>query len=178
MKKTGLIVFIFFFLVLLVETGCERPQIGPKRNDTQPQTMSDCNEAFAYISYAPVKIVIIPLTDYSTTTVTGEGPKIEVYVSLLDPYGSQIKSPGTFRFELYERAARSAEPKGKRIILWPDFDLTNVAENDNRWRDFLRAYEFSLPFESQASQNYILQATCICPNGKRLSTEFSLPHAK
>ena len=178
MKKTGLIVFIFFFIVLLVETGCERPQIGPKRNDTLPQTVSDCNEAFAYISYSPVKIDIIPLTEYTAGTGSGEAPKIEVYVSLLDSYGSQIKSPGIFRFELYERAARSAEPKGKRIILWPDFDLTNVTENDNHWRDFLRAYEFSLPFESQTSQNYILQATCICPNGKRLSTEFTLSQTK
>ena len=178
MKKTGLIVFIFFFIVLLVETGCERPQIGPKRNDKTPKTVSDCNEAFAYISYSPVKIDIVPLTEYTAATSSGEGPKIEVYVSLLDSYGSQIKSPGIFRFELYERAARSAEPKGKRIILWPDFDLTNVTENDNHWRDFLRAYEFSLPFESQTSQNYILQATCICPNGKRLSTEFTLSQTK
>ncbi len=178
MKKTGLIVFIFSLGALITETGCERPQIGPKRNDPLPQTVSDCNEAFAYISYAPVKIVIIPLTEYTTTKVAGEGPKIEVYVSLLDSYGSQIKSPGTFRFELYERAARSAEPKGKRIIHWPDFDLTNVAENDNRWRDFLRAYEFSLPCESQASQHCILQATCICPNGKRLSAEFALSKTK
>jgi len=178
MKKTGLIVFIFFFVVLLVETGCERPQIGPKRNDPLTQSVSDCNEAFAYISYSPVKIYIVPLTEYMAATGLGEEPRIEVYVSLLDSSGSQIKSPGTFRFELYERAARSAEPKGKRIILWPDFDLTNVAENDNHWMDFLRAYEFSLPCESQTSQNYILQATCICPNGKRLSAEFALLQTK
>jgi len=89
-----------------------------------------------------------------------------------------MKSPGIFRFELYERVPRSAEPKGKRIILWPDFDLIDVAENDNHWRDFLRAYEFSLPIESQTNQNCILQATCICPNGKRLSAEFTLTHTK
>ena len=177
MKKTGLIVLIFFFVVLLIETGCERPQIGPKRNNPLPQTVSDCNEAFAYISYSPVKIDILPLTEYIDGSSSGEAPQIKVYVSLLDSSGSQIKSPGIFRFELYPRVPRSAEPKGKRIIL-QHFDLTNIAENDNRWQDFLRAYEFSLPFESQASQNYILQATCICPNGKRLSTEFSLPHAK
>ena len=177
MKKTGLIVNMFFLSILTVQTGCEKPRIGPNRIETTAKTISDCNEAFAYISYAPVKIDILPLTEYIDGSRSGEAPKIEVYVSLLDSYGSQIKSPGTFRFELYERAARSAEPKGQRIIL-QHFDLTNIAENDNYWQDFLRTYEFSLPFESKTSQNYILQATCICPNGKRLSTEFSLPHAK
>ncbi|MHC4641665.1 MAG: hypothetical protein ACYS32_08470, partial [Planctomycetota bacterium] len=73
---------------------------------------------------------------------------------------------------------RSAEAKGKRIILWPDFDLTDIAENDNHWRDFLRAYEFSLPVEFQTNQNYILQGTCTCPNGTRLSAEFALLHTK
>ncbi len=178
MKKIGLIFHIFFLAILTAQTGCEKPRVGPKRIETTPKTASDCNEAFAYISYAPVKIDIVPLTEYTPAIGSGDGPKIEVYVSLLDSYGSQIKSPGTFRFELYERASRSAEPKGKRIILWPDFDLTDVAENDNHWRDFLRAYEFSLPCESQTSQNYILQATCICPNGKRLSAEFALMHTK
>ena len=178
MRKTGLIVYIFFFAILIVQTGCEKPRVGPNRIETSPKTVSDCNEAFAYISYSPVKIDIVPLTEYTTATGSGEGPKIEVYVSLLDSYGSQIKSPGTFRFELYERVPRSAEPKGKRIILWPDFDLTDVAENDNHWRDFLRAYEFSLHFDSEGNQSHILQVTCLCPNGKRLLTEFTLTHTK
>ncbi|MHC4642793.1 MAG: hypothetical protein ACYS32_14210, partial [Planctomycetota bacterium] len=98
MKKAGLIVFIFFLSILIVQTGCERPQIGPKRNGSLPQSVGDCNEVFAYTSYTPVKIDIVPLTAYTTATGSGEEPKIEVYVSLLDSFGSQIKSPGTFRF--------------------------------------------------------------------------------
>jgi hypothetical protein len=79
---------------------------------------------------------------------------------------------------LYEKVPRSAEPKGKRITKWPDIDLTDIVENNVYWRDFLRAYEFTLPVELDARQNHILQATCLCPNGKRLSTEFTLPNTK
>jgi len=178
MKKNSLIVYIFFLAILIVQTGCETPRVGPKRIETSPKAVSDCNEVFAYAGYTPVKIDIVPLTEYTGDSDAGEESKVKVYVSLLDSFGYQMKSPGIFRFELYERVPRSAEPKGKRIILWPDFDLIDVAENDNHWRDFLRAYEFSLPIESQTNQNCILQATCICPNGKRLSAEFTLTHTK
>jgi len=82
--------------------------------------------------------------------------------------------PGVFRFELYERVVRSAEPKGRRIVIWPDIDLTGAAENNEYWRDFLRAYEFNLPFEAQIKQCYILQVTYLSPSGKRLSAELSL----
>jgi hypothetical protein len=89
-----------------------------------------------------------------------------------------MKSPGVFRFELYEKVPRSAEPKGKRISKWPDIDLTDAVENNARWRDYLRAYEFTLPLESETGQSHILQATCLCPNGKRLSAEFALAKEK
>jgi hypothetical protein len=174
MKTTIKIMQIFFVLLLLAAVGCEAPEVGPKRSETPSKAPTDCNEAFAYASYVPVKVEIMPLTEYTASDSSEEEPKIEVYMSLSDSFGSQIKSPGTFRFELYEKVPRSAEPKGKRIILWPDIDLTDIAENENHWRDFLRAYEFSLPIESKTNQNCILQVTCICPNGKRLSAEFPL----
>ena len=60
----------------------------------------------------------------------------------------------------------------------PDIDLTDIVENNHYWRDFLRAYEFSLPVEFDNNQSYILQVTCICPNGKRLSTEYALLRTK
>lgn len=169
---------IFFVLLLLAAVGCEAPQVGPKGSESPSQAPADCNEAFAYASYIPVKVEIMPLTEYTASGSVEKEPNIEVYMSLSDSFGSQIKSPGIFRFELYEKVPRSAEPKGKRIILWPDIDLTNIAENENHWRDFLRAYQFNLPVESQISQNCILQATCICPNGKRLSAEFPIKQTK
>ena len=178
MKTTVVTVQMFFFVLLFFEAGCETSQIGTKQIETPPKSVSDCNEVFVYVSYTPVKIDILPLTEYTAAGSSSEESEIKVYVSLSDSFGSHIKSPGIFRFELYERVPRSAEPKGKRIILWPDIDLTNIAENENHWRDFLRTYEFNLPIEFQTNQNCILQATCICPNGKRLSAEFTLTQTK
>ncbi len=178
MKTASVIAQIVFLVLLLAAVGCEPPQVGIKKNETPLKSVNDCNEVSFYARYTPEKIDIVPLTEYAGDSDAGEESKIKVYVSLLDSFGYQMKAPGIFRFELYQRVPRSAEPKGKRIMLWPDIDLTALVENDNHWRDFLRAYEFSLPFESEADQNYILEATCISPNGKRLSAEFNLTHTK
>ncbi len=157
--------------MLLANAGCELfPGLTNKTN-------TDFKKLSVYSHYAPAKINIIPLTEF---TSAGGTQKVEIkpYVSLLDSFGSQIKSPAVFRFELYQRVLRSAEPKGRRVVIWPDIDLTDPAANNEYWRDFLRAYEFDLPFEPDASQSYILQVTCLCPNGKRISAEFALKLAK
>jgi hypothetical protein len=99
-------------------------------------------------------------------------------VGLLDGFDCQVKSPVVFRFELYKKVERSAEPKGKRITIWEDIDLTEPGKNNEYWRDFLRAYEFILDFEPIGKPSYILQVTCLCPDGKRLSAEFALGEAK
>ena len=178
MKTAGVTARILFLVLLFVVAGCEPPQVGVKRIEPPPKADNDCNEASIYARYVPAKIHIMPLTEYTAVSNVVEEPGIKVYVSLLDSFGYQMKSPGVFRFELYEKVPRSAEPKGKRIDIWPDIDLTDVVENNNCWRDFLRAYEFSLPFDLEVSQSRILQATCLCPNGKRLSAEFTLPKTK
>ncbi|MHC4739720.1 MAG: hypothetical protein ACYS9Y_12515 [Planctomycetota bacterium] len=116
----------------------------------------------------------MPLTEIVYADDAEEESKIVAYVSLLDSFGSQVKMPGVFRFELYERVVRSAEPKGRRIIFWPDTDLARAVENNKYWRDFLRAYEFVFTFKAQINQCYILQATYLSPNGKRLSAELGL----
>ena len=100
-----------------------------------------------------------PVIDDNEPTSTDPQPlppekNNEHAVSLLDPFDCQIKSPGVFRFELYEYVQRSAEPKGQRVIIWPDIDLTECSENNNHWRDFLRAYEFNLDFGPQRNQCY------------------------
>lgn len=178
MKTLCVTLQIFFFMLLFVEAGCEPAQVGMKKNEQPLKSISDCNEVLFYAPYTPVRIDILPLTEYTGGSDAGGKSKIKVYVSLLDSFGYQMKSPGLFRFELYERVPRSAEPKGRRVCIWPDIDLTDVVENNGYWRDFLRAYEFSLPFEPETSQNHILQVTCLCPNGKRLSAEFSLTWTK
>ena len=160
---------------LLVNTGC-----GPQVATPPPATVSpnaDLDKVSAYLRYVPVKIDIMPLTELASMGGP-QGARVNLYVSLLDAFGFQLKSPAVFRFELYEYVQRSAEPKGKRAVIWADIDLTDPVSNNAYWRDFLRAYEFSLPFEQAGSQNYILQVTCLCPNGSRLSAELMLKRAK
>jgi hypothetical protein len=73
---------------------------------------------------------------------------------------------------------RSADPKGKRILMWPDADLTDAFENNKNWRDFLRSYEFNLDFKGEENRSYIIQVTFLHPGGKRLSCESELKYKK
>jgi hypothetical protein len=172
MKTIGAAARIFLFVLLLVEAGCDPADIE------LPLLFKDESGLAKLAPYGPVKVDIMPLTEFVYAGNGQEEPKIKAYVSLLDTFNCQIKTPAVFRFELYERVLRSAEPKGKRIFIWPDIDLTNVVENNKHWRDFLRAYEFNLDLEPVSSQDYMLQVTCLCPSGKRLSAEFGLKHTK
>jgi hypothetical protein len=159
-------VIVQMFLLLLGGAGCE-----PADTELPPKADRGFNQLS---EYGPVKLDIMPLTEFAAGG-DGEKPsKIKVYVSLLDAFDCQIKTPTVFRFELYDIVLLSAEPKGKRILIWPDIDLNDAAKNNEYWRDFLRAYEFDLPFEPENSKSYILQITSLCPDGKRLSAEFTL----
>jgi len=168
MRVVGITAQVFFVCLLLVEAGCE----------SVPAKTDNASDISIYARYAPVKVDIMPLTELVIGDNDDEESKINVYVSLLDSFGHQAKSPGTFRFELYQKLQRSAEPKGKRIIIWPDIDLTEPVKNNNHWRDFLRTYEFNLDLEPQSNHSYILQVTCLCPNGRRLSAQFDLKHTR
>ena len=165
---------VCLLVMLLVGAGCQWPLIHPAPPD---ETDNDFKKLSVYSLYAPAKINIMPLTEFISADNARQA-NIHLYVSLLDSFGSQIKSPCKFRFELYQRVQRSAEPKGGRVIIWPDIDLTDPAANNGYWRDFLRAYEFNVPFEPATSQSYILQVTCMCPNGRHISTEFALKLTK
>ena len=167
MKVAAVAFRILLFIFLLAAAGCGQLTGRTSKAD------NDLNKLSAYSRFAPDRINIMPLTEFINTDNIRQ-ISIKPYVSLLDSFGSQIKSPGIFRFELYQRALRSAEPKGKRVVIWQDIDLTEPALNHEYWRDFLRAYEFDLPFELDVHQSYILQVTCLCPNGRRLSVEFAL----
>jgi len=157
-------------IIFLTATGCERPRLP-----FEPGAVTDegVEKLSSYARYAPVKIEILPLTGFVLVDDIDRSG-IELYVSLLDQYGCQVKSPGTFRFELYEYVQRSAEPKGKRNTIWPDFDLNDPAPNNEHWQDYLRAYEFNLPFDNAGTQDYILEVTCLCPNGRRLMGQYTL----
>ena len=186
MKAVGAVAQIFLFVSLFAGAGCEGGPGGRVRPGRV--TDSDSNLLSGYMSYASAKVDIMPLTGFVRAGADEGALQIKAYVSLLDSFDCQIKSPGTFRFELYEYVPHSAELKGERIVIWPDVDLTEAAENNSYWQDYLRAYKFGLDFsagrlplrglpaEPQSDRDYILQVTCLCPSGRRLSDDFVLKY--
>jgi len=170
MKSIAVLLQVFFHIALLLAAGCDSQNTA----DKLPINKNGKVDISLYSPYLPVKIDIMPLTEFVCVGNDIEASQIKLYVSLLDSFGSQKKTPAVFRFELYGYEKLRAEPKGKRIVIWPDIDLTEPGINDEYWRDFLRAYQFNLDFEPLRNQNYILQVTCLCPNGKRLSADFNL----
>ena len=165
--------------LLLAGSGCESPpfpQLSVAPSPSKSET--DSNAISVYMTYVPARISIMPLTEIVSPGLSEKIVKMKVYVNLTDSFGCQQKTPGVFRFELYEHIQHAANPKGRRITIWPDIDLTDPSENNKFWRDFLRAYEFDLDFEPDAAQGYMLEVTCLCPNGKRLSADFVLKLAK
>ncbi len=164
-------------LALILFAGCETPPESappPSVPITEPrQTVAAPPVAAPAGGFSPVTVSILPLTELSPAE-GAQGRRLSVYVSLRDAFDSQIKAPGTFRIELYDYVQRSAEPKGQRIAIWPDLDLTRPAENQKYWRDFLRAYEFVVPAEISPEKTYVLEVTCLIPAGRRLSDEWML----
>ena len=140
----------------------------------QMSGVENAEELGVYSGFTPAEIVVLPLTHIEGKDDAKETNGIEAYVSMTDRFGSQIKSPALFRFELYEKTKRSSEPKGVRAVVWPDMDLRDPVENNRCWQDFLRAYKFNLNFKLRKDQNYVLQVTCFSPAGRRLSAEYGL----
>jgi len=186
MKIAASISHVLFILLVLLQPGCE--PAAPR--EPLPTAGNDSNTPLC-VHYAPEKIDIMPLTGF--TGNSGGEPQLDVYVSLLDSAGSQIKFPARFRFELYYHVQRSAERKGERVGMWPDnempdpnepiihwFDIADPAQNNRywRWRDFVRAYQFTLPFRPEPGKAYILEATCLPHDGRRLTAEIALRQAR
>ena len=166
-------IFVIAFVIFLT-AGCSQPVQEPNlitENNNNDNNTS--NKLSVYSLYVPTKMDILPLTEIVFNEETQQ-KQINIFVSLIDQFGSEIKSPCVFRFELNRKVQRSAEPKGSRVKIWDDADLIDPVNNNNYWRNYLRAYEFKLPIESLTEQSYILEITCICPNNKRISSEFIL----
>ena len=163
---------------LLVASGCETPPqtATPATQQTTVQGTLPGEPVPATVpsGFGPAKINILPLSEITGAAGIGQDAKLEVYIALLDAFGSSIKAPCTLRFELYEYVRRSAQSKGQRLMIWPDIDLTRPADNNKCWRDFLRAYEFELALRVQPDRTYILEATYLGSDGRRLSGECAI----
>lgn len=192
--RTGLLWLPLLSVVCgLFGGGCGQPQASPtpsgplpsapKPQATAPKTEPAVGRQQPAVErsapkvaagYAPVRLSILPLTELTEPTGTSSTPRLHVFLALLDAFDSPIKAPKTVRFELYQYVPRSADPKGQRVAIWPDMDMMEPAQNNRYWRDFLRAYEFELDVQAELDKTYILEATCIDPEGKRLSTDYML----
>ena len=180
--RTGCFSAYLLLASLVLCAGCNEPQppvddATPVRQVDRPaeaeRTVVEPVAAVPAGGFSPAGITILPLTELTRPT-DGQGQRLTVYVALVDAFGSQMKAPGTFRIELYDYVQRSADPKGQRIAIWPDIDLTGSAENHRYWRDFLRAYEFAVPAQIAADKTYVVEVTCLIPAGRRLSGRWTL----
>jgi hypothetical protein len=163
-----------FFAVLL--SGCGEPEVyvpPPSRQVIEKRETSEPSAAIA-AGFAPARVDILPLTELAGSSNGVQNGTLYICVALVDAFGSPIKAPGVLRFELYEYMQRSAQPKGQRITIWPDIDLTSPVQNNTYWRDFLRAYEFELDAPVARDKAYVLEATYLSPDGRRLSGAFTL----
>jgi len=112
--------------------------------------------------FEPAGVRMAGLTGIVENRQEGQDSFLRAVVEVQDKYQCRMKAPGRFRFELYQHQARSGQIKGKRIAIWPDFELVEAAENNRYWRDFLRAYEFTLPLSDVLSvRPVVLEVTFI-----------------
>jgi len=158
-------IILVFILCLALYAGCSTDS-----KDTR-SPLALFRDPAPCVNFGPAKIDILPITSI-TSKSSDRDSSINAYICLIDEYDSQIKAPATFRFELFQRLQRSSDPKGKRLIVWPDIDLTDSTANSSLWQDFMRAYLFTLPLSKISADNCILHVTVLCPSGKRLTSDF------
>lgn len=167
-KTSTKIMMVSAGLIMIFCWGCE-----PDDSEIDICTLSD---AAIMQAYYVQDIRFVGLTEIVTDSRNMENAELEIFIDLIDSDGIRIKSPGTFRFELYHFIPRTSQPMGKRVAVWPDIDLDDSEINNEYWRDFLRAYQFRLPldFIPQPTDTFILQGTFMTPNDRRLSATFHL----
>lgn len=158
--------------MLAVFAGCELEDV----NSTSTGIDAGNNKIYATAGFEVERINIIGLTRIVSDDYDAELKNISVCVDVLDLFDSRIKAPCKFRFELFDYLPRSKQNLGSRLVIWQDSDLTSAQANNTAWKDHLRAYQFELPldFTPVAGRAYMLQATCMTTDGKRLINTFKL----
>jgi len=162
-------------IITLAAGGCGSPRATqpPITSPTVQSPLPSAQDVRQTYGYEPARIKITPLTELVQAD-SEESMQLRIYVDLLDKFDSRIKAPAIFRFELYEYIPRSGKEKGKRIIIWPDIDLTGPGPNNEYWRDFLRCYQFILDVKEELEEDssYVLQVTCVTSIGERLIADY------
>jgi hypothetical protein len=157
--------FITIFLsavFMLSILGCEEVQQS-KSDYPSGTTQKTC-------LFTPHKIKFNQLTEFS------QSGQIAAYVDVFDQFDSRMKAGSVWRFELYEKVLRSAEPMGGRLYIWPEIELTDAQKNNSFWQDFLRCYKFDLNIDIDLAggKTYILQAVYFTADGNRITDTVEL----
>ncbi len=108
------------------------------------------------------RIHISALTEFVTDSDQPDRVQLKVLLELFDAFDSPVSLPCILRFELYEFHSVSSDPRGKRLVIWPEKDLNETRKAEEHWKALLRGYEFYLPLDFMPWQNkkYVLEATC------------------
>lgn len=106
---------------------------------------------------------ISPLTEFVSDSGRADGVKVKAVIEVFGPDGVSCENGCVFRFEMYVFEPLSSDPRGKRLQIWPDFDLSSASEYKRYWKEYLKGYEFELPldFTPQADHKYVLEVTCV-----------------
>jgi hypothetical protein len=96
----------------------------------------------------------------------GEGLLLRAYVQPEENFAAEW-----FRFELYEYVPLDANPRGKRIVFWPQVEPGPAGIANRYWRPHLEAYEIILPVESrlEGDKTYLVEVTALGDDGTRRS---------
>ncbi len=156
-------------VIAITAAGCEIPDNPADPNISPLRSQQDTIPAGCV--FTPERIRMIGLTEIIPDAGLPDEAVLSIYVDIFDAYDSHMKAPVTFRFELYEFVPRSSESRGRRLIIWPDIDLSDPAVNNGYWQDYLRTYHFDLQmnFRPAPETTFTVEATCTTQEGKRLS---------
>lgn len=91
----------------------------------------------------------------------GGGMQLRAYVQF-----EEGVEAARLRFELYEFMPLDANPRGKRVMLWP---AVESGPKDSYWRPHLGAYEFVLPVEAKIDieKTYLAEVSVLSEEGRR-----------
>lgn len=106
---------------------------------------------------------LLAMTAYEPEASGGPG----VVRAFVQPIGAN--EAAEYRFELYEFVPLNANPRGKRLVLWPGIEPGAAQPSNPYWRGHLKAYEFVLPMSSPpaAKKTYLLEVTSLGKDGTR-----------
>lgn len=124
--------------------------------------------------FAPVKLVIHPLTRLAPAPAGEEGLIIDVHIELRDETGDDVKGVGMLAFELFREGGPLEGMGDRRQLRRWEADISDLEKNSEAFDRVTRTYRFELagvPPDARTSQRLGLRATFSQSAGRQLSAE-------